>query len=69
MTKTTSLVCLTATLLYLIIGHAVAEDKPETQQPKPDAANYQADESKPKKETSSKDSSQSSASNEEPDCD
>ncbi len=69
MTKTTSLVCLTATLLYLIVGNAVAEDKPETQQPKPDATNSQADESKPKKETSSKDSSQSSATKEEPDCD
>ena len=72
MTKTTRLFFVTTALLCLALGNAVAEDKPEKQQAKPDVTNDQEDQSKPKpepkEEPPSKNSSQSSAAKEEPDC-
>ncbi len=72
MTKTTRLFCVATALLCLTIGNAVAEDKPETQQAKPDATNNQEAQPKPepnpKEEAASQNSPQSSAAKEEPAC-
>lgn len=82
MTRMTRLSCMTAALLGVAflspgftIGNAIAQDSSETQQASPDATGNQANpdattnqQDQSKEEANSKNSSESSAKQAEPDC-